>query len=401
MARTKKLAKPKEPIRLRLKELSNGNQSIYLDIYTNGKRSYEFLKMYIVPETTEAAKLQNANTMQAANFVKAQRIMQLTNDGAGVTKRDDLRAKVLLFDYMESYRKRKEETGQSKQNAFSVGRMINHLRQYCQEGTALQDVDEEFCRGFIHYLLTAKAKYGKKNIRFKPLGLNSANMYFVHFASALNDAVRRKLIPANPTKYLNPDDRRLLNFPPPQRGYLTIAEVKRLIETECDQPQVKQAFLFGCFCGLRISDIRALRWQDIDRTGEQWTVTILMQKTRERLYLPLSSEAVKWLPEKGSAADGDVVFGLIQKTSDGLNTSLKNWAKSAGIVKDVTFHMSRHTFATSLLTLGADLYTTSKLLGHKKISTTQIYAEIVNQKKVDAVNMMGLAFNNKEEEVKK
>ena len=401
MARAKKIAKPKEPVRLRLKELSNGNRSIYLDIYSNGKRSYEFLKMYLVPETTEAAKLQNANTMQAANFVKSQRIIQMTNDGAGVVKKDTLQSKVLLLDYMANYEQRKKETGQSENNALAIHKMIIHLKQYCGEGVALQDVDEEFCRGFIRYLITAKTKYGKKEPYYKQISKNSASRYFVHFASGLNEAVRRKLIPANPTKYLSQDDRRLLKTPQPQRGHLTIEEVRKLIDTDCDCPQVKQAFLFSCFCGLRISDVRSLRWVDIDASGEQWSIAILMQKTRERLYLPLSSEARRWLPDRGSADDEANVFSKLQKSTPGLNAQLKKWVKSAGITKTVCFHTSRHTFATSLLTLGADLYTTSKLLGHKKISTTQIYAEIVNKKKVDAVNLMGAAFSNKVEEEKK
>ena len=400
MARTKKVSKPKEPVRLRLKELSNGNQSIYLDIYTNGKRRYEFLKMYLIPETSEAARLQNANTLQAANFVKSQRIIQMTNDGAGVVKKDDLRSKVLLIDYMANYEQRKRETGQSENNALAIHKMIIHLREYCGDSVALQDVDDEFCRGFIRYLLTAKTQYGKKNPYFKQLSKSSANRYFVHFASGLNDAVRRKLIPANPTKYLSQDDRRLLKTPQPQRGFLSLDEVQRLIDTECKCPQVKQAFLFACFCGLRISDVRALRWADIDTSGEQWTVAILMQKTRDRLYLPLSSEACRWLPERGGAADGAQVFAKLQKSPIGLSVQLKKWVQSAGITKSVSFHTSRHTFATSLLTLGADLYTTSKLLGHKNIATTQIYAEIVNQKKVDAVNMMGAAFRSSGKEGK-
>ena len=86
MAKKKKAVKAKEPIRLRFKELANGNKSIYLDIYRNGKRSYEFLKLYLIPEVDEATKARNVNTLQAANAIKAQKIIELTNDEAGVTK---------------------------------------------------------------------------------------------------------------------------------------------------------------------------------------------------------------------------------------------------------------------------------------------------------------------------
>ena len=81
----KKAPKAKEPIRLREKNLSNGNKSLYLDIYRNGKREYEFLKLYIIPETAGdlTAKERNKQTIIQANAIKAQRIIELTNDEAG------------------------------------------------------------------------------------------------------------------------------------------------------------------------------------------------------------------------------------------------------------------------------------------------------------------------------
>lgn len=396
MAKAKKTQKPKEPVRIRLKELSNGNRSIYLDIYSKGKRSYEFLKLYLIPEVDDSARTQNANTLKAANFIKSQRIIQLTNDEAGVVSKDSLRSKILLIDWMEEYKRKKAETGQSKSNALTIVSVINHLKTYRGEGVLLADVDENYCRGFIRYLQTAKTEVGKKKITIRTVSRLTASSYFVCFASALNEAVRRKLIPANPTKYLSQDDRRMLRATPPRRGYLSLEELQKLIDTECKFPQIKQAFLFGCFCGLRISDIRALRWSNVEQNDGQWSVSVIMTKTKELLYLPLSDEAVEYLPDRGTAAKDDPVFSMLPDNSTTLNNRLKKWLESAGIDKKVCFHVSRHTFATSLLTLGADLYTTSKLLGHKNIHTTQIYAEIINQKKVDAVNLMGAAFNGKE-----
>ena len=75
-------------------------------------------------------------------------------------------------------------------------------------------------------------------------------------------------------------------------------------------------------------------------------------------------------------------------TEPAMNRALKAWAKRAGIDKDITLHTARHTYATTLLTKGADLYTVSKLLGHSEVATTQIYAKIVDSKKVEAVNLL-------------
>ena len=110
-----------------------------------------------------------------------------------------------------------------------------------------------------------------------------------------------------------------------------------------------------------------------------------MKKTQKTLYLPLSNEALKWMPERGEAKDTDKVFHLPNQTY--INMVLKVWAANSGIAKTVTFHTARHTFATMMLTLGADIYTTSKLLGHTQVKTTQIYAKIVDKKKDEAVNL--------------
>lgn len=391
MARTKKQLKAKEPIALRQKPLSKGGYSLYLDIYQNGKRTYEFLKLYLVPEVDEATAAQNQNTIKVANAIKAKRVIEIANGKAGIVK-DTTFDKMLLVDWIDEYKAGKY----GSQNSLTIGRLKKHIANF-NDGKAvmLQDVDEAYCKGFISYLANkACGLYvGKdgKEVEGKRIGKNTANLYFVHFASAMNEAVRRKIIASNPTKFLSKEDKKPIKAPKPQRGYLTIDEVKALIATDIKRYQIKQAFLFAVFCGLRISDIRALKWGDLSNDGNQWRASVLMQKTKERLELPLSDEAMKWLPERGGASNDTLVFGNLPNAL-GINRGVKEWAKQAGIEKDICFHVSRHTFATALLTMGADLYTTSKLLGHTNLSTTQIYADIVNQKKVDAVNVLGKAF---------
>ena len=168
-------------------------------------------------------------------------------------------------------------------------------------------------------------------------------------------------------------------------------EIKSLIAADCPREDVKRAYLFACFCGLRFGDVARMRRGDLVLDSGQWRVTVVMQKTTTPIYQPLSESAMSWLPERGDASSSNAVFGTLPALAR-INLMLKVWAKDAGVTKHISFHTSRHSFATMMLTLGADLYTTSKLLGHSNVKTTQIYAKIVDSKKVEAVNLLDKAF---------
>lgn len=116
-----------------------------------------------------------------------------------------------------------------------------------------------------------------------------------------------------------------------------------------------------------------------------------MQKTKHPVIVPLSQQAKSWMPEKPNDASSQLVFPNALKQG-AANRTLKTMAKHAGINKLVTFHTSRHTFAAMTLTAGTDIYTTSKLLGHTSVHTTEIYADVVMEKKADAVNLTNGLF---------
>ena len=113
-----------------------------------------------------------------------------------------------------------------------------------------------------------------------------------------------------------------------------------------------------------------------------------MKKTKKDVYIPLSENALAWLPERGDMPDEARIFYLLPDQSGNADARLRTLVKHAGITKKVSFHVARHTFATLTLTYGADLYTVSKLLGHCNIRTTQIYAKIVDENKRKAVNLI-------------
>lgn len=384
MARPKKIQKETSYVTLRTKPVSKGRLSYYLDIYANGVRKYEFLKLYIVPETTRAAKTQNINTELAAKAIRNKReleIIQNKGNLPGMTS-----SKMLLLDWLDIYRKRKEDLGISASRDTTLQCMAKHLKAYAKDKVKLSDVDEEFCLGFIKYLSNCNnLSYKEKKIK---ISKNTASLYYQIFESALNEAVRKKLIPVNPSVYIDKEDRKLIKSEKTNRAFLTIHEVKMLIQQETKFQEVKNAFLFACFTGLRISDIRKLTWDSIyERDGTMY-LNIRMTKTKEVLNMKLNKQAVKWLPPK---KESKKVFHL-NMAKPTITYNLKTWAKDAGIKKEITFHISRHTFATMELTLGADIYVVSKLLGHTDVKVTQIYADIINKKREEAVDLLDTAF---------
>lgn len=376
MPRVKKPKKVKEPIRLRTKELSDGSKSLYLDIYRNGKRTYEYLKMYLIPETDRYARMQNETTMAAANAIKSKRIIELTSGEAGIVNHRD---KVYLLDWMKTYRNYQEKRG--RKGIAQIKAVTGILKEYAGERVTLDQIDISFCQGYIDYMIMSYRPKGK------PIAVSTRNTYYQIFNGALNAAVRAKRLIRNPFNEMEKSEKP--KMPESVRSYMTIEEVRALIATPMKNEMVKNAYLFSCFCGLRISDVKGLKWKDVFVDGGQYRLAVSMQKTKEPIYLPLSPEALKWMPERGDKTADDPVFDLPTT----VNTLIKPWAKAAGISKRFTFHTARHTFATMILTLGADLYTVSKLLGHVDVKMTQVYAKIINKKKDEAVNLTNGLFD--------
>ena len=164
--------------------------------------------------------------------------------------------------------------------------------------------------------------------------------------------------------------------------YLTIDELKILAATECEYPQIKRAFLFSCLTGLRRSDVERLKWKDVQTQGKYTRIIFRQKKTKGQEYLDISPKAVELMGTPGRLNDN--VFEDIH-TPYSTNEAIRKWVLRAGIHKDITFHCGRHTFAVMMLDLGTDIYTVSKLLGHRELSTKQIYAKVLDKNKQAAV----------------
>ena len=388
MAKRKKEIKVKEPVRIREKVLDGGTISLYLDMYHKGNRKKEGLKLYIIPETTPAAKLQNKNTRKLAEQIKAQRILDIQKDGL-VDWEKLKRSRTTLLSWLEDFVTCDEKLSPSgvrpKRNA--KDRVKEYLASIGKPDLLLSEVDKEFCRGFVSFLRTCKIYKGKKT-----MSDTTARLLMYRIIEAMNKAVVEGLIPSNPFKSLDSKEKPKIRTA--RREFLTVEELKVLIKTPCRYDIVKKAFLFSCFTGLRYSDMKSLKWSEIHTTadGKARYIEHRQVKTKKTVTIPLSDEALRWMPEQMEGIDQ--VFHELKISPGTVEDVLKEWMKDCKVDKHITYHCSRHTAATTLLTLGANLYVVSKLLGHSSIQMTEVYAKIVDQKKVETMNLVNNLFNN-------
>ena len=388
MAKKKKEIKVKEPVRIREKVLGNGTISLYLDMYHKGNRKKEGLKLYIIPETTPAAKLQNKNTRRLAEQVKAQRILDIQKDGL-VDWEKLKRSRTTLISWLEDFVTCEEQLSPSgvvsKRNA--KVRVEEYLTSIGKPDLRLDEVDRKFCRDFVAFLRTCKSHRGNE-----PLSETTARLLMCRISAAMNKAVVEGLIPSNPFKALEAKEKPKIKNA--RREFLTVEELKVLINTPCHCDIVKKAFLFSCFTGLRYSDMKSLLWSEVHTAADGKTLYIEHRqvKTKKTVTIPLSEEALRWMPRQKEGVDQ--VFHELTVSTKTVEDVLKAWIKDCGIDKHITYHCSRHTAATTLLTLGANLYVVSKLMGHSSIQMTEVYAKIVDQKKVETMNLVNRLFTN-------
>lgn len=369
---------PKDPVTVRFRQLTRGRQSIYLDIYHNGCRRYEFLHLYLWPAQRGdyAVRQHNEEMMKQAMAIKARRTQEcLLQIKQALTRH---KSGLLFTDWMACVVQTKARNGQSLKRAETYTTALCHLTAFfAGRRVKLQEVDKTLLIDFIHYLRTTA------NRRGGTLNPSSAGVYFAAVVSTLQQACCDGLIDENPARRLSAEERKVLKGPGPRHTHLTIEEIKALQAVDHRHGQdTLAAFLFACFTGLRFSDVVTLRHTDIKTEDERRYIVKTMVKTRRHIVIPLSACAERWLP-RPPAHDDSLVFCL--PTFRWVEICLKRMARDAGIVKALTFHSSRHTFATLQITLGSDLYTVSRLLGHRNIRSTQIYADIVAQKKLEAV----------------
>lgn len=264
-------------------------------------------------------------------------------------------------------------------------RRVGELLKIYSKGQPIpfKDISVKLLEDIKMFLLRAPMGGNKKGT----ISQNTASTYF----SILKAGLKQAFVDEYLTVDMGAKVKGITNIEKP-RVALSMNEVQMLVDTPCKDDVLKRAFLFSILTGLRHSDIQTLKWKQIQQTSKgTWQAVIVQQKTKRPDYKPVIQQALQLCGERPNDEESLVFEGLTD--ASWISRPLKVWIEASGIKKHITFHTARHTFATMMLTLGADLYTVSKLLGHTSVKMTQVYAKIVNKKKDDAVNLTNGLFD--------
>ncbi len=247
---------------LRKKKLSDGRQSLYLDIYKDGQRKYEFLQLYI-----KRGDANNKETLSFGQQIRDARYKELINDEYGFISSQ--KKKASFIKYFESF----VETKPKWSNYHGA---LKHLKNYAsQEDILFKQINKAWLNDIAEYL--SKKAGLKKNTSF---------IYFRKIKEVIYNASQKGFIKADIA-------RQVKNLPKEiaERGCLELAEIQKLAITPCDRPEIKRAFLFSCFTGLRQSDVRNLTWKNIQDNK----IKIKQQKTKGDIDNTLSQTALNIL----------------------------------------------------------------------------------------------------------
>ncbi|WP_423818612.1 site-specific integrase [Salinimicrobium sp. TIG7-5_MAKvit] len=238
----------------------------------------------------------------------------------------------------------------------------------------LKHINYQFIAEFEMFLRSGKLEKGQK-----ACGNNGAMKHLERLQKLLNLAVKLEWLEKNPFRNYS------LKFEKSDRQFLTERELHKLEETiftNTSLERVKDMFLFSCYSGLAYIELKELTIDKLVKgmDGKDWIYT-KREKTQQSVKVPLLNPAKEIIKKyrEDPAKGANEVFPVIsnQKT----NKYLKEVMESIGIRKKITFHSARHTFATVVtLSNGVPIETVSKLLGHTKLSTTQIYARVLENK---------------------
>ncbi|WP_422091083.1 tyrosine-type recombinase/integrase [Tenacibaculum ovolyticum] len=374
-------------VKLRQKKITKGRKSLYLDFYpaiinpkTGKPTRREFLGLYLFEKTkTPFDKTHNLETKKIAESIRQQRENALNkpeiyND----FEKEQLKVKELGEQCFVEYFKKltNKRYGSNLSNWIST---LKFLEAYTNGTIKFKELNVPFFEGFKEYLLSAKSNKSNK-VKLKR---NTASSYFNKVKATLKQAYKDDILQTDLNSKIKP-----IKEEETRREFLTIDELNILANTPFDNDLLKRSAIFSALTGMAFKEIQNMVWEDVSFIQDEgYIILTKRQKTKRDNYLPISEQAYS-LMNAPQEPNEKIFKGL--KYSAYNNKLLTQWVLSAGINKNITFHCFRHTYATLQLFNGTDIYTVSKMLGHKDLKTTQVYAKIVDESKRKTVDKIKL-----------
>ncbi|TNE75166.1 MAG: site-specific integrase [Bacteroidetes bacterium] len=379
------------------RRLKEGKSCIYIRITVDGRRVEIATPHYVTEQQWDIRRNRvKANAPDAifingaldhsANEIK-KHFLNYVSRGEKITapqlkdlflgKKDKIAQKTILnaFEYHSVKMQEKIKAGKMAKTTlakydYCQTKVENFLKhKFKKNDLPLEELSLKFVTEFEHYLLVNEG-----------MQTNSAYKYITNLKRIMNVAVSLEWIPKNPF------DNFRCTYTNPEREILTQAELDTMQYLDIQMPRlamVRDVFLFCCYTGFAYSDIYKFESNalSIGIDGEYWLSTIRQKTgTRESVpLLPLPMEIINRYKDHPECVKYNKLLPV--NSNQKYNAYLKEIADLCGIKKNLTSHMARHTFATTVtLSNGVPLETVSRMLGHTKISTTQIYAKVLDDK---------------------
>lgn len=374
-------------VTLRKKAISHGRTSLYLDFYppvknpaTGVSTRREFLKLYLINKPRSPIdKMENDENLRTAHLIKIRRQTEFNKDDVySVFEKEQLIIKEIgEQSFLAYFKKQAAKKYGSNHDIWLLA--IYYFESFLNnEDLAFSEISVGLISDYRDYLLQVRSKRNPT----QALANNSAVSYFNKVKATLKAAYKEGKLRTDINAAVDG-----ISEKESKRNFLTIEEARALATTDCKSPIVKSVGLFSILTGLRYSDIAKLRWSEIDYIDSQgYFIRFKQKKTDGEETLPISDQAYSLLGVRQDA-DDRIFPGMKKWDFDRL---VPVWVAAAGISKHITFHCFRHTYATLQLFNGTDIFTVSKLLGHKSVKTTQVYAKIVDSKKREAAGRITL-----------
>ncbi len=358
-------------------------QNLYLDVIQNRQHHWESLHMKLSTDPTERKE-----QMKLAEICRAKREMQIVTGAWNLT--DATAGKQSLINYMKDYQ---NKLNKSRKKGFN--QTIKYLEKYKYGNVQLSSVNARWVQDFQNWLLNNNG-----------LLQSTASLYSTIVRQCLLSAAKERIISYNPAETV-----KTITMQTKEKIPLTLEEVRLLIQTPTHtktdtQEEVKRAFLFACYTSLRVSDLASLKWGDIEtrllNKNTRFSHWIKKQqiKTKKIIEIPIIPQAWDLIKTDIVQLPENPVFPILSKPYTVQHTydMIKNWAKDAGIEKNVSWHTARHTFATLASEGGIDPLTIQRILGHSKIDITAIYAATTQKAKEKAAAELTEIFDDAENE---